>query len=179
MAWPQSSRAARYPRSKCRYCDDLSRLSVCQYVVIRRDKGTEAAQPLEHRTHRPWWWGKQATWEGRVDRSHAADDFDAIRRRVEELQTERAGTPTPGRGEDPPYGPRPYHVKSGGGHSRRQSDFEATGRGCDGPSPPMSLRAACKLVGYDRAGVRCTNCSLAARCLDDSRWLIRERGRLV
>lgn len=109
---------------------------------------------------------------------YAADDFDAIHRRLKELRAERIEAPSEERQEYSPRGPRPYHV-SDGQHSRRQRDFRGAERECEGPSPPMTLRAACKLVGCDRAGTRCAHCRLATRCVDESRWLVRGRSRLV
>lgn len=103
-----------------------------------------------------------------MTRSRAADDFDEIRRRLNELKVEKAEATIAQHGKYPPRGPRPYHVKSDGAEV-----------GCrpDGLSPPMTLRAACQLAGCDRAGRRCVNCRLAARCFDDSRWLVREHRR--
>lgn len=115
-----------------------------------------------------------------MSQSFAADDFDAIRRRLEELRAARTRELTAQPRESPPRGPRPYHTRTDGGNqSARHRDFPGSDRGRDGPSPPMTLRAACKLAGYDRAGSRCAKCRLVMHCRDDSRWLVGERSRSV
>jgi len=147
--------------------------SYANYVVLRKDSGRQSRSAPASNRAAPGW-----DRRSRMTQPYAADDFDAIRRRLMELRAERIEAPTEERRESSPRGPRPYHV-SDAKHSRRQTDFRGAERDCDGPSPPMTLRAACKLVGCDRAGTRCTHCRLAARCVDDSRWLVRGRSRLV
>jgi len=60
-----------------------------------------------------------------MPRSHATDDFHAIRRRLAELRTERMGAPIVEPDSDQhPRGPRPYHASTGrksNSHSRRHA----------------------------------------------------------
>lgn len=84
--------------------------------------------------------------------SRVAADFEVIRHRMDELRKEKASGPAAASADHPPL-------------SRS--------------SPPITLHDACKLVGSDNAGTRCANCSLAACCFDDSRWLVRRHYRLV
>ena len=139
---------------------------VCQYVVVRTDSSGIDAHAFVRRCIAGR--TEESTWRNRVIRSRAADDFDEIRRRLDELKAEKAGATITQHGEHSPRGPRPYHLKSGG---------VEVGRRPDGLSPPMTLRAACKLAGYDSAGDRCASCCLAARCFDDSRWLVRRHSQ--
>jgi len=55
---------------------------------------------------------------GNVSRPRAADDFPAIRARLEELQRERSAEPAPDDRRWPDR-PRPYAVGSSGGRARR------------------------------------------------------------
>lgn len=39
-------------------------------------------------------------------------------------------------------------------------------------SPARTLREACKSLGLDRGGLRCTRCTVRELCHDDERWLV-------
>ena len=116
-----------------------------------------------------------------MNQSFAADDFDAIRRRLEELRTERAGSPIVVPADDRRLrGPRPYHVSTGfQGHLQRQAITHGTERKFTNLSGPTTLRDACRLTGCDRAGRRCESCRLAVRCHNESHWLVRTRRQAL
>ena len=111
-------------------------------------------------------------------RIYVVDDFEAIRRRMDDLRGKNAKRAITG-GANPPRGPRPYHVSAGRlGYPQRQAPAPGTDLKRNSRTSPMTLRDACRLTGRDGV-TRCARCCLAARCLDDSRWLVSRHGRVL
>ena len=138
-------------------CGDVSRSPIRQYVILRRDSerprrsGSDLSS-LHWRKGR-----REGHRRRRMARTHIVDDFEAIRRRLQELRGDMSS--------------------DAGNHPLRRWISPSSGREPSSLSPPMSLRTACKLAGY--AGRRCAVCCLATRCFDDSRWLVTGHGRLA
>jgi hypothetical protein len=44
-------------------------------------------------------------------------------------------------------------------------------------SPALSLRQACRKVGYDDGGKRCPGCPLKELCESEERWIVRLTAR--